>query len=114
MGLIEFRYSFYEALDSIPFEQFRKMDFTSYKGFGDKFEEFMETHSQDIYQYKMDILNMYSEFPLPDLRGYHPIINKEEIDEVNSSLVNELEGIQAIYYFMFMDAIGGQPESEPV
>lgn len=101
--LIEFRYSFYEALDSIPFEQLRKMDFTSYKGFGDKFEEFMEVYAQDIHKYKMDILNMYSEFPLPDLQGYHPIINKEEIDEVNSSLVNELEGIQAIYYFMSMD-----------
>lgn len=101
--LIEFRYSFYETLDSIPFEQLRSMDFTSYKGIGDRFEKFMETHEEDIRKYKLDILNMYSEFPLPDLMGYHPVIDKTEIDAVNCSINNELEGVQSIYYFMSMD-----------
>ena len=82
--LNEFRYSLYQDLDTIPFEQIRNMDFSHLAEIQGKTEIFIQQHEKDILQYKTNTLNRYTDIPLPDLKNYKPFFDESDISEINS------------------------------
>lgn len=94
--LNDFRYSLYEKLDTLTF---RISDIErAYRVIQPEIEEFISRHEQDIRQYRLNTLHIYKDMPVPDLNKYKPMVDKEELNEINSSF-REIKTIKSIYDF---------------
>jgi len=95
--LNEFRYSLYEYLDTVPFEQLQKMDFEAFKGLQEVSKQFIIQHEKEIQQYRLNILSQYKNITLPDLKNYQSKPFDDYIGEANSFLKDHLKEIKYIY-----------------
>lgn len=94
----DFRYSLYETLDTLTF-QLSDIE-RVYRYIQPEIEEFINKHKKEIQGYKLNTLKLYTDLPVPDLDGYKLISDKEELDEINSSLL-EVKKMKSISIYDF-------------